>query len=421
MALRAVTEETWMAELIVFEDAGWRDLLPLTYWRGVFDLRCGVDSLLDKIERASGATAELRARPELAAVLRTRQTRAVNSAEMLKSCLFVNGRLLLRSAIDLPLGTAAWRGETLLAAHVQSAFANKLTPEVLLDGAKTREVLKGVAAEQLPPESYELIDHPWQLIQHNEGELRRQLAAVRPQRVGRVMAGAHLIGEESIHVGHGATIKAGAVLDAEGGPVFVADNVVVSPNATLQGPCFVGPHSLVQPAAIIRESCSVGAWCKVGGEIEGTIFHGYSNKQHYGFLGHSYVGEWVNLGAGTVNSDLKNTYGNVRVAINGRAIDTGRMFVGAFIGDHAKTGINVVLPTGCVVGFGANVFLSRHAPKFVRSFAWLTDEEQAEYEPQRAWAVARIVMARRKITPSAAEEALFLAIPALARRIESLA
>jgi len=407
-----------MAELIVFEDAGWRELLPLTYWRGTFDLRCGVDSLLDKIERATGATAELRTRPELAAVLRARQTRPVNVAETLKSGLFVNGRLLPRTAIDLPLGTAAWRGETLLAAHVQSAFANKLTPEALLDRARTRDVLNGVATEQLPPESYELLDYPWQLIQQNEGEVRRQLAAVRPQRVGRVMDGAHLINEGAIHVGHGATIKAGAVLDAEGGPIFVADHVVISPNATLQGPCFVGPHSLVQPAAIIRESCSVGAWCKIGGEIEGTIFHGYSNKQHHGFLGHSYVGEWVNLGAGTVNSDLKNTYGNVRVAINGRAIDTGRMFVGAFIGDHAKTGINVVLPTGCVLGFAANVFLSRHSPKFVPSFAWLTDERPETYDAPRAWAVARTVMARRKVTPSMAEEKLFLDLPAIARRIE---
>ena len=410
-----------MAELIVFEDAGWRELLPLTYWRGAFDLRCGVDSLLDKIERACGATAELRARPELAAVLRARQPRGVNAAETLKPGLFVNGRLLLRSAIDLPLGTAAWSGDTLLSAHVQSAYSNKLTPEVLLDRARTREALKGVAIEQIPTEAYELIDHPWQLIQHNEAELRRQLVAVRPQRVGRVMPGAHLIGEDAIHVGHGATIKPGAVLDAEHGPVFVADNAVVSSNATLQGPCFVGPNALLQPAAIVRESCSVGPWCKVGGEIEGTIFQGYSNKQHHGFLGHSYVGEWINLGAGTVNSDLKNTYGHVRVAINGRPIDTGRMFVGAFIGDHAKTGINVVLPTGCVVGFAANVFLSRHAPKFVPSFAWLTDEQETEYDAPRAWAVARTVMARRKVTPTAAEERLFLDIAAHAQRIESRA
>src|SRR5262249_13241808 len=160
-----------------------------------------------------------------------------------------------------------------------------------------------------------------------------------------------------------AVIKPGAVLDAGAGPICVENEAMISPNAVLQGPCYVGANSLIQPTTIIREATSIGAYCKIGGELEGTIFHGYSNKQHHGVLGHSYVCEWVNLGAGTVNSDLKNTYGNVRVEIGNQSVDTGQIFVGAFIGDHAKTGINTILPTGCVVGFAASVFTSRHAPK----------------------------------------------------------
>jgi UDP-N-acetylglucosamine diphosphorylase/glucosamine-1-phosphate N-acetyltransferase len=409
-----------MADLIVFEDAGWRNLLPLTYWRAAFDLRCGTDSLLDKIERAVGTRAELAVRPELAAPVHARQSRRVNSADAVTPKLFVNGRLLVRAAIELPLGTAAWRGETLLAAHVQSAYANKLTPGALTDPGRTRDVLQGVSAETLADESFELIDHPWQLVQHNATELRRQLGAMRRERAGRVDPGAHLVNPDAIHLGAGSIVKPGAVLDAEAGPIFVGEHATISPNATLQGPCFIGSNTLVQPSAIIREACSIGPACKVGGEIEGTIFYGCANKQHHGFLGHAYVGEWVNLGAGTVNSDLKNTYGTVRVPINGQPVETGQMFVGAFIGDHAKTGINVALPTGCVVGFAANVLVSGLTPKFVRSFSWLADDGVGALDPQRALATARKVMARRSVALSPAEEQLFLSIAGWAAEIESV-
>ncbi len=407
-----------MTELAVFEDAGWRNLLPLTWWRAAFDLRCGLDSLLDKIERVCGARAGLLVRPDLAAVIAARQERVVNSIDAVRPKLFVNGRLLLRAPIELPVGVAAWRGDTLLAAHVQTAFASKLTPDVLLDAELTRQALAGVGHETLPAESFELIDYVWQLVHANPGELRRQIGGASRQRLGRVYAGAHLLNEGEIHVATGAKVKPAAVLDAEGGPIYIAENATVSPNVTIQGPCYIGPNTLIQPASLIREGTSIGAWCKVGGEVEGTIIHGYSNKQHYGFLGHAYVGEWVNLGAGTVNSDLKNTYGSVRVAVNGQSIDTGHMFVGSFIGDHAKTGINVALPTGCVIGFAANVFLSRYPEKFVPSFAWQTDERCSVYDPQRALAVAKKAMSRRKVEMSPAEEHAFIQIAKAAPGIE---
>jgi len=409
-----------MIELAVFEDAGWRNLLPLTWWRASFDLRCGVDSLLEKIERACGGRAGVLARPDIAAVLAARQPRVVNSIEALRPKLFVNGRLLLRAPLEIPLGTAAWAGDTLLAAHVQAAFASRLSPDVLLDTGRTREALAGVGTESIPAESYTLIDYPWQLVHANAVELRRQIGAAPRQHLGKVYSGAHLLNESEIHVAAGAKIKPAAVLDAEGGPIWIAENATISPNVTLQGPCYIGPNTLIQPASLIREGTSIGAWCKVGGEVEGTIIHGYSNKQHHGFLGHAYVGEWVNLGAGTVNSDLKNTYGSVRVAVNGRPIDTGQMFVGSFIGDHAKTGINVALPTGCVIGFAANVFLSRYPEKFVPSFAWQTDERCGVYDPQRALAVAKKAMLRRKVEMSPAEEHAFIQIAKTAPGIESV-
>jgi UDP-N-acetylglucosamine diphosphorylase/glucosamine-1-phosphate N-acetyltransferase len=235
---------------------------------------------------------------------------------------------------------------------------------------------------------------------------------------GRICEGVYLLNKQAVHVGDGTTIKPGVVLDAENGPIFIGRNVSISPNTSIEGPCYIGDGSLIQPGASLRDGVSIGRRCKVGGELESSILHGYSNKQHDGFLGHSYVAEWVNLAADTVNSDLKNTYGNVRVPINGEEIDSGQMFVGLTIGDHSKTGIGQMFPTGAVVGFGCNIATCEFAPKFVPSFTWLAGKNECTYSPDRCLEIARRVMARRQTSFTPAEEAWFTQIPAYAQSFE---
>src|SRR4030042_6299308 len=120
----------------------------------------------------------------------------------------------------------------------------------------------------------------------------------------------------------------------------------------------------------IYEGTSIGECCKVADEIENSVIHSYSNKQHLGFLGHSYVGEWVNLAAGTTTSDLKNNYSNVKVFVDGEIMDSGLAWVGSFIGDHSKTGINSMFNAGTVIGFSCNIFGAGFFPKFIASFVW---------------------------------------------------
>lgn len=407
-------------KLVVFEDAGYRNLLPLVYARGVFDLRCGFDSLLDKIETAFGRAADALSirgsSPALEAVLAQRRSRPVNEVPSGNDLLFVNGRLLVRRRFELEPDTAVWRGDTLLAARVTPATGPVLMKALADDSLEpARARLRNV---EMSAEVAALIDYPWQLVHESEAEIARQFDPASAGVRGTVDPGAHLLDESNIHVGAGSRIKPGCVLDAEDGPIHLGENVAVGPNATLTGPCFIGDGCVIRPGANISGS-SIGPVCKVGGEVEATIIHGHSNKQHDGFLGHSYVGQWVNLGADTVNSDLKNTYGPVRVPINGREIDSGETFVGAFIGDHSKTGINVALPTGCVIGHACNVFVSRYPPKFVPSFSWLTDDGLQPHDPARALAVARKVMARRNRSMSQAEQDLFLSIRDMAGRIEA--
>jgi UDP-N-acetylglucosamine diphosphorylase/glucosamine-1-phosphate N-acetyltransferase len=408
-------------QLIVFEDHGFRNLLPLVYSRATFNLRIGFDNLLAKIEASQHRTADaLFVRKTLATVMAERQTRRVNQPSTCDDQLWINGRLLLRQTLDLPPQSAIWQGDSVLAVRVNRAQGAQLLPELLLKPESVRSILSAHRSVELPSGAGLLIDYPWQLVHENAAEIVRQAKEKEFNLAGRVFPGSHLINDHPIHVGIGSKIKPGAVLDAEKGPIYIGDNVTVGPASVIEGPCYIGDGCLIKPGAHIAGS-SIGMVCKVGGEIEGTIFHGYSNKQHDGFLGHSYVGEWVNLGADTVGSDLKNTYGPVKVPINGSLVDSGQQFVGAFIGDHTKTAIRTALPTGCVIGYACNILTSRIAPQFVPSFTWLGDDPGAPgqpHDPVKALEVAKKVVARRNRTYSAAECALFSSIAEDAKKYE---
>jgi UDP-N-acetylglucosamine diphosphorylase/glucosamine-1-phosphate N-acetyltransferase len=255
-----------------------------------------------------------------------------------------------------------------------------------------------------------LFDWPWDLIHANAAALAEDWAARGGGEVaGRLDPGVHLLNAAAIRVGAGSRIKPCVVIDAESGPVWIGENVRIQPHCSIEGPAFIGDGTLLQPGAVVRGGASIGPVCKVGGEIEGSVLVGYSNKQHDGFLGHSYVGSFVNIAADCINSDLKNTYGTIRVPINGREVDSGHQFVGLTAGDHAKAGINVSFPTGAVMGFCSSI-VGPQCPKFVPSFAWIEDGRWERYDAARGLAITKKVMARRNLTMSPAEEAAFLAV-----------
>lgn len=404
--------------IILFEDVGYLDLAPLTWLRAAFELRFGCDTLLDKVRRHLHPTGVgCITRPALEAVMRERYP---DFGPATSDCVLLNSRTIVTADVELPpVGTAWMDGATLIATRVTAAETAKLDHSTFLDAGKLGASLTG--RKPIPvPEGVRLLHHPWELAIGNAAELQRQLRGCVGID-GRVYTGAHLVNRSRICVARDASIKPGAVLDAEGGPIKVDCGAIVEPNAVIQGPCYIGPGSIVRPTSVIREGTSIGPVCKVGGEIEGSILQGYANKQHDGFLGHSFVASWANLGADTVTSDLKNTYGTIRVRINGVEIETGQRFVGSTIGDHSKTGIGTVLPTGCVIGFGSQVFTPLGVPKFVPSMAWVTESGVEQARIDKVIEIARTVMARRKIELSAAEEALMRAAASDARAAESTA
>ncbi len=255
-----------------------------------------------------------------------------------------------------------------------------------------------------------LLSFPWQLIEFNPDAIADDFERMpfRGQADDCVVyAGVQLVNPERIVIGEKAVVRSGTVLDATDGPIVIADNAVVMPNATIIGPVCVGAGSIVKVGAKILPGTSIGPVCKIGGEVEETIFAAFTNKQHDGFLGHSYLGEWVNIGAASNNSDLKNNYSPVRMWCAGSLRETGRQFLGVLMGDHTKTGINTLFNTGTVVGFNCNVFSSELPGKFIPSFSWGHGHEMVPYDLEKAMHTAATVMERRQVKFSAGHKLVF--------------
>jgi UDP-N-acetylglucosamine diphosphorylase/glucosamine-1-phosphate N-acetyltransferase len=201
--------------------------------------------------------------------------------------------------------------------------------------------------------------------------LERLLAAdlaARLEDSDPIPRGSTVIGEPAWLALRQAAVEPGVVFDTAAGPIVLESGVAVKTGTRLEGPLWVGANTQLLGGPI--RASAIGPHCKVRGEVSTCVFLGYANKAHDGFVGHSVIGRWVNLGAGTITSDLKNTYGPVRLEVAGTALETGLQFLGSLIGDHAKTAIGTLLGTGTVIGAGANVFDAVRPPKYVPPFAW---------------------------------------------------
>ncbi len=366
--------------ICIFEDAKAGDLLPLTFTRPVWDLRSGTMTLGERIRRHfPGSKIFYQCREYLAELVREQNPHSDVNTLIDEPCLFINARVIMDDTLCDQISAkpnGSWYCQDYNVAYWNSKSHEKAEISALL------------------------ICYPWELVRNNLFLLEKDFQS--PSLLGTVYEGVHLINRDKISIGEGTKIKPGVVLDAENGPIVIENNVTIMPNAVLEGPCFIGENSLIKIGAKIYQGTSIGPMCKVGGEVESSIIHGFSNKQHDGFLGHSYIGEWCNLGADSNTSDLKNNYGNVKVMINGREIDTGQMFVGLTMGDHSKSGINTMFNTGSVIGVSSNVFGSGFLAKSIRSFRWVEGSKISGYQIDKALEVARRVMARRKLTMTAA-------------------
>jgi UDP-N-acetylglucosamine diphosphorylase/glucosamine-1-phosphate N-acetyltransferase len=225
-----------------------------------------------------------------------------------------------------------------------------------------------------------------------------------------VAPGAVVNGAENLWLAQDVRVGPGAVLDAARGPLVIDRTVTVMPHAYLEGPLYIGPGSTVKAGAHIYGETSIGLMCKVAGEIAESTLLDFVNKQHDGFIGHAYLASWVNLGAGTVCSDLKNNYGTVRVDLGQGPVDTGLQFVGLFMGEHGKSAIGTRFNTGTCIGFASNVFGTGFPAKYLPNFTWGDNAEAAVYDAVRAARTAAVVMSRRGVRFTDAHSRLFRAL-----------
>jgi UDP-N-acetylglucosamine diphosphorylase/glucosamine-1-phosphate N-acetyltransferase len=236
----------------------------------------------------------------------------------------------------------------------------------------------------------------WDYIKHLTPMLDQDIPVLGVWCRKRAPNGAIVIGDHAVYIEDGAEVEPSVCFDVTAGPVLVRREAHVQAFTRLVGPLYVGVGSILTTDRIAASS--IGDTCKVHGELSNTIFIGHSNKGHDGFVGHSILGRWVNLGAGTITSNLKNTYGPVSLWTPSGVRDTGMQFLGTMFGDHAKTGIGVTLTTGSVLGAGANVYGATMPPKVVAPFSWGESGKFSAYRLDKFLDVAERMMVRRHVS-----------------------
>lgn len=240
------------------------------------------------------------------------------------------------------------------------------------------------------------LEEVWDIVGQLQTLLLRDIPALVPALSARPLSqdGVTVLGDHGVFVADGVTVEPQVVFDTTAGPVLLCRGASVQAFSRVVGPCFVGESSAILGGRV--SGCSIGEVCRVHGEVSVTTFVGHANKGHDGFVGHSILGRWVNLGAGTTTSNLKNTYGTVSLWTPDGVVDTGMQFLGTLFGDHAKTGIGLRLTTGCVIGTGANVYDSM-PPKAVAPFSWGGSVPYAEFAVDKFVEMAERMMARRQV------------------------
>jgi UDP-N-acetylglucosamine diphosphorylase/glucosamine-1-phosphate N-acetyltransferase len=245
------------------------------------------------------------------------------------------------------------------------------------------------------PVTGRLLGEVWELVIHSSTQVAADVLAMRPQSTGTTPA-AEVLGSGAVVLGRDVSIEPGVLLDTREGPILLGDRVEVRTGARIAGPFACGADCRLLGGAM--SGVTAGPFSYIRGEVEETVLLGYTNKAHDGFLGHAYIGSWVNLGAMTTNSDLKNNYGSVRLSLPSGEVDTGIVKLGCLIGDHAKTGIGTLLNTGTVIGAGSNIFGGAMPPKWVPPFSWGSGSSLDEFREDAFLSTARIVMQRRGVS-----------------------
>jgi UDP-N-acetylglucosamine diphosphorylase/glucosamine-1-phosphate N-acetyltransferase len=392
-----------VSALYLYDDARARTFEPFALTRPVSELVAGAVLMRERWELVTGLrTAGFIGAPHLASFDEINAPRSVPpDAEIPAGSVIANSRFAPALGTDLQ-GAAGWGDGSAEYHCADQACAVAVNQPVrvsnLADGSlRLGELVPGA---RVVPLTGRWLEYVWDPIDHLPQQLTTDIRQLAPRLALTTSGNATVLGTNAVYCESGAHIESFVVLDASAGPILICRGATISSFTRIVGPCYIGENATVVGDTI--RTCSIGETCKVRGEMSNSIMLGYSNKGHTGFVGHSYIGRWVNIAAATTTSNLKNTYGNVQMWTPEGMRDTGSQFLGTLFGDHVKTGIGTMLTTGAVIGAGANIFGGHVGSKVIPPFAWGDGEPYGTFDLDKFIEVAERMMARRHVALSEA-------------------
>ncbi len=379
---------------ILFDDSARASLLPLTHFRPVCDIRLGILTIREKWEKMLSESTSTLTESYLSV-----KYPLVKS----QSNILINGSICPTK--DLVKKIKTLEPNQILVANDYIVAMNLSYHEVegLGEDSETEEIVVA--------DDFIKINNTWDIFAFNDKAIRDDFELLTKNRKSQKLSDTNrIVGDEkNLFVEEGAVVEC-ASINTKTGPVYIGKNTEIMENAVIRGPFALCEGAIVKMSAKIYGPTTIGPYSKVGGELNSVVIFGYSNKAHDGFLGHSVLGEWCNLGADTNTSNLKNTYDEVRVwsIPANKFVGTGLQFCGCIMGDHSKCGINTMFNTGSVIGVSCNIFGHGYQRNFIPSFSWGGNAGFKSFDIDKALEIAERMMERRGIEMSETDKRIFI-------------
>lgn len=383
--------------VLLFEDHSIDQLAPITTSRPAYAITCASYRLIDWVRRLNlPMAAEVRdfLQPIQQADYPDLQSPA-GWGQGSQPVLAINARCVPSQETFRALQQLVARQKSGVVRSESDVAAILLMPQEL---AKLQPQADTTLAQQiLAVDDVDTVDQSLDLFRWPHDVIRWHMQLMNSSLEDRIANGNYKQREDGVFLAPGATIGEYAVVDTSEGPIVLDENVQVGPFCYFSGPVYAGRGTRVIEHAALKDGVSLGHTVKIGGEVEASVIEPYTNKQHHGFLGHSYLGSWINLGAGTCNSDLKNTYGRINIEYNGHKIASEMQFLGCIMGDYSKSAINTGIFTGKVIGVCSMLygFVTQNVPSFM-NYAQIFGQV-AEIPAEVMVATQARMFARRKV------------------------
>lgn len=375
-----------VSNIIFFDSTEWTDLLPLTFTRPVAKLRIGILTIEEKWKHLFSCDCSFYTQKYLSEKYKVQLT---------NDNLFINGSVLPNESLiekikDLEIDSAIVFESQLIAFRTTQKDLDFI--DSLIEGEISSN-FKIINISQVNK-----IQNLWDIYQKTTSEIQSDFEFLTKRKPSQNLSltNTKIGSKENIFIAEGAKVEA-SILNCSTGPIYIDEDAEIMEGSMIRGPFYLGKHSAIKMGAKIYGATSIGHYCKVGGELNNSVFLDYSNKAHDGFIGNAVIGEWCNIGADTNNSNLKNNYAKVKLwSYRSHSFEnTDQQFCGLFMGDHSKAGINTMFNTGTVVGVCANIFGPGFPRNFIPSFSWGGNHGFTTFSLNKAFETAEIMMARR--------------------------